>query len=131
MSTDNSDDEVWGVVYSMPRSSVAHLDGQENQYARIDVDVTLPDGKTVMPCFSYVHHALLGDVTLSPEAFSVPPSLEYLSVIVYGAKQHNLPDFYIKKLEETKTKPKNGQQNVKIFEELVSLTDNKLKLISC
>lgn len=86
-------DHVWGVVWLIKWSEIADLDNQEgvhcNVYKPITVTATSADG-VQMKCRSY----MLLDVGHADRR----PSPHYLDIIVKGAEEHHLPDYYIDKL---------------------------------
>ncbi|EGT46118.1 hypothetical protein CAEBREN_30564 [Caenorhabditis brenneri] len=87
--------EVWGCVWKMPNEYSDSLDEQEKGYHRLMVPVHTPHG--VIICRTYQYSDLGADAEL--------PSPHYKLVIVEGAKEHKLPEDYIRKLESI---PDNG-----------------------
>lgn len=86
-------DHVWGVVWLIKWSEVTDLDNQEgvhcNIYKPITVTATSVDG-IQLKCRTY----MLVDVGYGDHK----PSPQYLDIIVKGAEEHRLPDYYIDKL---------------------------------
>jgi hypothetical protein len=75
---------VEGVVYELPESIVRFLDTYEKGYRRIPIKVNL-DGKTV-DAQTYKAEVSTKDL---------PPSKEYLDIILSGAQEHDLSANYL------------------------------------
>jgi gamma-glutamylcyclotransferase len=87
-------DSVLGVIYEIDESEKKRLDGKEGKYEPIIVSVTLENGSTE-DAVTYKSDYETGG----------PPYEWYLKLIIGGAKEHGLPEEYIKTLESIKTKP--------------------------
>lgn len=82
---------VLGVVYVMSRETLARLDAYEGGYARRELVVVTQSGEE-LPVTAYVAEPVrLIDVCR--------PNWEYLQRIVRGARQHGLPEAYIREIE--------------------------------
>ncbi|CAI2343921.1 unnamed protein product [Caenorhabditis sp. 36 PRJEB53466] len=81
--------EVWGCVWKMPMEYSDSLDEQEGGYHRLMVPIQTPQG--IIQCRTYQYSDL--------EADPMAPSPHYKLVIVEGAKEHKLPQEYIRRLE--------------------------------
>jgi gamma-glutamylcyclotransferase (GGCT)/AIG2-like uncharacterized protein YtfP len=91
----DADAEVWGVLWEMDERCVAALDdfeGVPQAYRRESVRV-IDDGGAEHEAMAYVAN----------RTGSFPPSSQYLSVIVAGARAHGLPEAYVAALEEQGT----------------------------
>lgn len=82
---------VLGVVYWCSPEALARLDEYERGYERRRVLVTAEDGEQ-MEAFVYV----AGPPNL---VYGRRPAAEYLRRIVTGARQHGLPEAYIREIE--------------------------------
>jgi len=86
---------VWGVVYRCSPSALNDMDGHEGvsggHYVRKTVRVRADGGEeldavTYVAGSAYIHDSLT-------------PSSEYLKTILRGAREHDLPDEYVRDLE--------------------------------
>jgi len=84
---------TWGVCYLLDPEACDHLDRTEGvhrgYYRRLDVSV-ITDGGARLPAFAY------------QGAASVPgrkPSARYLGLLLAGAREHRLPEEWIRHLE--------------------------------
>lgn len=84
----DTNDHVWGVVWKLNKSDLEHLDSQESSYHALEVAVTTPEGEEQV-CRTYQITEVL------PEE---PPSPQYLSIMIEGAKQCGVPAPYINRL---------------------------------
>jgi gamma-glutamylcyclotransferase (GGCT)/AIG2-like uncharacterized protein YtfP len=87
--------EVWGALWEIDAACVAALDDYEGvpqAYRRERVRV-IDDGGAEHEAMAYVAN----------RTGSFPPSRQYLSVIVAGARAHELPEEYVAGLEELGT----------------------------
>ncbi|XP_076976721.1 gamma-glutamylcyclotransferase [Tamandua tetradactyla] len=100
-------DEVWGVVWKMNKSNLCSLDEQEGvvggTYDPIEVNVHTQEGKEIT-CRSYQMKNYV----------SAPPSPQYKKVICMGAKEHELPLDYQKKLEAIEPNDYKGKVSEEI-----------------
>uniref|UniRef100_A0A8C4SXQ9 gamma-glutamylcyclotransferase n=1 Tax=Erpetoichthys calabaricus TaxID=27687 RepID=A0A8C4SXQ9_ERPCA len=81
-------DEVWGVVWKMSTSDLQSLDRQVTLlYSPLLANVETENGE--LPCRTYQMNNCADKC----------PSPQYKYVIVLGAKQNGLPEYYIKRLE--------------------------------
>uniref|UniRef100_A0A8C4STD6 Gamma-glutamylcyclotransferase n=1 Tax=Erpetoichthys calabaricus TaxID=27687 RepID=A0A8C4STD6_ERPCA len=85
-------DEVWGVVWKMSTSDLQSLDRQQGVvingvYSPLLANVETENGE--LPCRTYQMNNCADKC----------PSPQYKYVIVLGAKQNGLPEYYIKRLE--------------------------------
>ncbi|XP_054721023.1 gamma-glutamylcyclotransferase-like [Uloborus diversus] len=81
-------DSVWGVVWEISKEHEEALNKQEVGYTPIHVKVYKDNVE--LPCKTYQRPPCIG---------ISKPSLIYKTVFVRGAKEHGLPEWYIKKLE--------------------------------
>ena len=97
--------EVWGVVYRVSDEALNCLDIREgyklsrnkrkNSYERCEVTV-LRDGEENYPVKTFTYYA-------NPQKNPPLPNNEYKDLLVKGAKERKLPDWYIKSLKQIKT----------------------------
>lgn len=91
--TGNSEDIVWGVVFSIDKSEETDLDNAEglgHGYDKSEVDVIDVDGNThKAKIYIAIENAI--NRTLQPYSW-------YKRFVINGAKQHNLPEEYVNKL---------------------------------
>ena len=84
----DSASEVWGAIYSLDSADWVDLDAHELGYERLLVEVSLRDGK------------LRAHTYLSPRTTPDPiPFAWYKRLIIEGAREHALPDDWIRTLE--------------------------------
>ncbi|MFY9447020.1 MAG: gamma-glutamylcyclotransferase [Dethiobacteria bacterium] len=83
-------DVVWGVLYEVDSKHLSDLDRIEGGYKRINISITLPNGKR-LEAQTYQSDKLTGD----PVPFDW-----YKNLFVQGAREHNLPQDYIDRLNE-------------------------------
>lgn len=87
---------VWGVVYRCSHDDLQKIDQYEGveggHYQRHAIRVQLDSGEE-RDAVTYV----AGERSLAAE--SLKPSTEYLEKILTGARQHRLPDDYIRSIE--------------------------------
>ena len=84
-------DEVWGALYELPDGTLDRLDAKEGQgwaYRRAPIRVEL-DGRTV--------DAEAYEV-IDKEPGEVPPTPEYMALVVEGARERRLPEGYVERL---------------------------------
>lgn len=84
---------VWGVVYEVDEKEMSSLDEKEGvgfAYARQKIEVVLATKR--------MERAITYSV-MSKESKEVPPSPEYLGLLLDGARHHKLPPSYIYFLE--------------------------------
>ncbi|XP_070544988.1 gamma-glutamylcyclotransferase-like [Ptychodera flava] len=97
-------EEVWGVVYETEQPNIGvlekHLVGERGIYVAHGVMVTTPKGK-MLTCTCLK----LRD----PLPLEGVPSPQYLSVLIAGAVQKNLPKDYIAKLKSSKHNSYDGK----------------------
>jgi len=82
---------VLGVVYFCNEEALLKMDVYENGYQRRQVQVVLENGEE-MNAVTYVADPVIGEDLSHPSA-------EYLQKILRGARQHGLPEVYIKEIE--------------------------------
>lgn len=94
LNTGNDSDEVHEVLFEIPENQLAALDDAEglgNGYERATIAVT---GMSADPIDAAVYLA-------TPDA--IDPALEpydwYRSLVIAGARQHNLPEAYVREIE--------------------------------
>ena len=80
--------EVWGAIYSLDPSDWPDLDAHEPGYGRLRVEVSWRGGKLDA-------HTYLSSLTTSDPT----PFAWYKRLIVEGAREHALPDEWIRALE--------------------------------
>jgi len=113
---------VYGILWEIDTNDLGNLDNQEgvsvNIYERLELEVEAisenKDKKTVK-CMAY----RLRDDTRSQAIAEhgiekLLPSQRYKNVIIYGAKENNLPEEYIKFLENIPDNGYNGDVDVNI-----------------
>ena len=84
---------VHGVVYRCSPEALTRLDGYERGYERRRVFVTAENGER-LEAFTYVAEP--------PNVVDGRrPAAEYLRRIVTGARQHGLPESYIREIEDS------------------------------
>lgn len=102
---------VWGVIWELDKCNLATLDCQEgvqdNIYHAMSVNVEIPNGAT-LNCRVY-QQCNNPKEYIKPDNYPMDkrPSPLYLSMILRGAEENNLPTNYIKFL---KTIPHNGYE---------------------
>ncbi len=82
---------VLGVLYSFTAECLLKMDQYETGYAHRRVRVVLENGDEVE---ATTYHA-----EVVPAVALAPPSADYLQKILRGARQHGLPETYIKEIE--------------------------------
>lgn len=95
-------EHIWGAVWRINMENMKDLDRQEeverNIYQPIDVRVQTENSENIT-CRCYM---LTNQPVKIPKGDSVPlerrPSISYLNVIINGAIESGLPDYYIEKL---------------------------------
>ena len=89
--TGNRSDGVWGVLWEVDEDDVARLDTVEGPgYERVEVVVTTANQK--MTAFTYLARESHVDATLRPDT-------AYHALVVAGAREHGLPEAWIRVLE--------------------------------
>jgi gamma-glutamylcyclotransferase (GGCT)/AIG2-like uncharacterized protein YtfP len=77
--------QVWGAVYDIHSTHWERLDAFEPGYARVAVEVTMPDRRRLSVA-----------TYLAPEATPPPmASADYVALVIAGAREHALPSAYI------------------------------------
>lgn len=92
---------VWGVLYEIDENEVTALDRKEgygSAYTRIEIDVILR-GEVTQRAITYT--------VISKESDEIPPSPEYLHILIEGARSRKLPEYYIAFLRSLTTENKN------------------------
>jgi cation transport regulator ChaC len=95
------DDQVEGVLFEMSEDDMKTLDEKEKApsfYHRILVTVTLENGQSIDSVITYV-------ACDDKKTQFAPPTLDYKSDIVEGAKAFGLSSAWIEKLEKLPTQP--------------------------
>ena len=82
---------VFGVVYSCSPEALITLDAFEKGYERRQVRVVLENGDELKAITYFAEFAHIGNDS--------QPSAAYLQRILGGARQHGLPDAYIREIE--------------------------------
>ncbi len=82
------EDTVFGVVYRLTHASLDRMDRHEQGYVRMRVRVVLEDGEFIEAVTYVADPAYV--------AHGGRPSAVYLRRIVLGARQHGLPEDYIR-----------------------------------
>lgn len=82
---------VYGVVYTCSPKSLTRLEAFEAGYERGNVRVILEDGVPLNAFAYFAKAAYVGD--------DARPAVAYLQKILSGARQHGLPDAYIREIE--------------------------------
>jgi AIG2-like family len=83
--------EVWGVLFGMTTAQFTTLAGHEGGYAEQAVTVHLGDTEVKAQTF-----------VAEMRTPGLKPSRTYLDFLIEGAREHHLPDAYIKKLDAVK-----------------------------
>jgi uncharacterized protein (TIGR00369 family) len=83
-------DETWGVLYEIEGTDLEALDRSEGGYERIAVVVRLGDGAP-REAYTYVSQRLC-----EPD---VVPADWYLALVVAGAREHALPEDWVRSIE--------------------------------
>lgn len=109
------EDRVWGIVFRMRKEEKPVLDGHE--FLGIGYDesrelVTLQNGKQ-MRAWLYVarSEAIVKDVK---------PYSWYKAFVLHGARQHRLPDAYVRYLEQLECMPDPNSQRHATNQRLIS-----------
>ena len=108
--TGDSNDVVYGVVFSIPLSEKATLDkieGLGNGYAEKNVVVASESGRTFE---AVTYYATNIDASLKPVDW-------YVEHVVRGAREHGLPPEYISRIEaiESIPDPENYKKEIAIY----------------
>jgi gamma-glutamylcyclotransferase (GGCT)/AIG2-like uncharacterized protein YtfP len=89
-------EEVWGVAYLCDPAALREMDRLEGvaggHYRHVEISVVAEDGQQ-LAAVSYV----AGPKFIGPEG---RPGDTYLGKIIEGARQHGLPERYVRDLEE-------------------------------
>ena len=114
-STGIRKDHVWGIVVEIDPAEKATLDQYEDYgigYSEKTVEIEMDSGDKIK---SLVYYALWIDPLLNPYDW-------YLDFVLAGAREHNLPEYYIKSIESIRTIPdpdiNRSQLNRKILNKL-------------
>jgi gamma-glutamylcyclotransferase (GGCT)/AIG2-like uncharacterized protein YtfP len=87
-------DDVEGVLYRLSAEDLLTLDGFENvaggSYVRQRLELETPNGR-IESAWVYIAQPIEGG--------PFPPSRRYLGTILIGAREHRLPEGYVRKLE--------------------------------
>lgn len=87
--------EVWGVLYRITRREAVKLDGSEGvpgrRYRPLWLEAKDIGGQRIAPTFTYVAEG---------KATDGRPSLRYLTLLRDGARAHNLPEYWLRDLED-------------------------------
>lgn len=95
----SADGQVFGVVYEILSTEAARLDGVEGpDYRRTRLEVNGLNTSRTFEAFAYIARPSAIDDSLLPESW-------YHEFVVAGATMHELPDGYIRMLEEIQTLP--------------------------
>ena len=82
---------VLGVIYCCSAATLLRMDQYEKGYKRRQIQVMLEDGAEL--------NAVTYIADIVPGGNVSQPSVDYLQRIVRGARQHGLPEAYIKEIE--------------------------------
>ena len=93
--TDTAGDTVWGVLYEIDSAELDNLDRCECGYTRISLDVKTDQDSSVK-AYVYVSSELIEDAR---------PYDWYKKLMIKGAREHQLPAFYVTRLEQIDSKP--------------------------
>jgi len=88
-------DAVWGVLYEIDSTELDKLDRVEGGYTRVRLDVITNQGSSIK-AYVYISFELTDDAR---------PHDWYKELMVKGAREHQLPPFYMKYLEQIHSKP--------------------------
>lgn len=95
----DDDEEVWGVIYLCDEETMQELDECEGvrgrHYNRAKVNVLTGSGETI-EAVTYI----AGEDFLCDEA---QPHNEYLQLILDGARDHDLPEWYVEQIKQIAT----------------------------
>jgi gamma-glutamylcyclotransferase len=89
-------DEVWGALFELGEGGLEALDAKEGEglaYQRCEVEVLLGDDR----------RAALAYQVIDKEPADVPPTPEYLALLLAGARECGLPHGYRRRLEQVVT----------------------------
>ena len=92
-----TDEKVFGVVYKLTASDWSRLnrcEGRGTAYERRPYKIHINQGNRIIEADAYY--------VLNPEEF-VPPSNEYLQLILNAARNFEFPESYIRRIQETHT----------------------------
>lgn len=81
--------EVWGVVYQITDEQMTKLDGFEKGYSRKEVEIALREDNTRLNVITYIS---------DKRNSTLHPSRDYLHIIIQGAREHHLPEEYIRQI---------------------------------
>lgn len=84
---------VWGVVYRLDPQRWPDLDAHEPGYARREVEVRIGDALVVAQTY------------VSARRTTAAPFAWYKACVVEGARQHGLPDEWVRALEAAPVQP--------------------------
>ncbi|KXB96812.1 MAG: hypothetical protein AA908_10250 [Chlorobi bacterium NICIL-2] len=87
-------DKTWGELYEIEKKDLEKLDRVEIGYSRIIVRVYLTDSETV-EAITYVSNELTDEQVAYDS---------YKTMIINGAREHNLPEEYIAYLKQLQSK---------------------------
>lgn len=106
---------VWGAIWKIASEEMRKLDKQEGvdrgAYVPLEVDVELPNG-TKLKCRTYQQTNLPKYVKLSKLPVDRRPSPAYLNVIIDGARESELPEYYQDFLQTIPHNEYNGEVSI-------------------
>ena len=85
---------TWGILYELDEEDLPGLDAIERGYDRIMVDVKVDSGELIK-AYTYESTNIIA---------GCKPFKSYLEIIIRGAKEHNLPKYYINILQTIRVK---------------------------
>ncbi|XP_076340742.1 gamma-glutamylcyclotransferase-like isoform X2 [Tachypleus tridentatus] len=97
--------EVWGVVWKIPLSELNNLDRQETRYDACQVPIETSEGY-ILQCRTYKLKSATDKIG--------KPSRIYKACIAQGAIEHNLPQYYIEKLQDIEDNGYEGSVDIPV-----------------
>ncbi|XP_066244821.1 gamma-glutamylcyclotransferase-like [Euwallacea similis] len=109
--------EVWGALWYVQNQDLENLDRQEgvhnNIYKPLQVDILLPDGKTVNArTYQQIAEAPGGELSELPQ--DCRPSVAYWKTIVKGAEETGLPKQYLDFLHQIPHNDYHGSVDIQL-----------------
>ncbi|KAK7597818.1 hypothetical protein V9T40_010043 [Parthenolecanium corni] len=109
------DSHVWGAVWEVDITDIPNLDRQEGVGSKIyDVVYVSPEmpSKGTVTCRCYQLCDLPPKITDGAVPENRKPSLLYLSIILRGAEQSQLPNYYIQQLQKIQHNGWDDKSNI-------------------
>ncbi|XP_032688501.1 gamma-glutamylcyclotransferase-like [Odontomachus brunneus] len=115
---ETNDTIVWGVVWELDKCNLSTLDCQEgvqdNIYHAMSVNVETPNGTTLncrvyQQCHNPTEYIIPVDLPVDRR-----PSPLYLEMIIKGAQDNNLPNYYISFLKSIPDNEYKGEYDISL-----------------